>query len=56
MRLFFFIAMALLGLVGVVFIAAATATDDTDRAVGILFFLTGLIGAAAAVMSKRKGT
>lgn len=46
--------MALLGLVGV--LSTAAATDSTDPAVGILFSLTGLIGAAAAVTSKRKGT
>lgn len=54
MRRFFFIAMALLGLIGVMSIAAAT--DSTDRAVGILISLTGFIGAVAAATSKRTGT
>ena len=54
MRRFSLAAMALLGLLGVTFIAAGA--HGTDQIVGVLFALTGLIGAVAVAASKGKSS
>ncbi|WP_171058902.1 MULTISPECIES: hypothetical protein [unclassified Arthrobacter] len=54
MRHFSLVAMALLGVLGVAFIAAGV--HGTDRIVGILFALTGLIGAVVVAASQGKSS
>lgn len=54
MRRFSLAAMACVGLLGVTFIAVGV--HGTDRIVGILFALTGLIGAVAVAASKGKSS